>query len=248
MDDSQKEVYSKHVDVECWWCAYTFDNLPVGCPVKVVKLRQPLSHPILHTRKSWCTTPTPDSAGICKICNKTHPTGRNTMTIKRRKCRKNTRLDSILPAYMKRDHSWTEHAVANIPTGAPVWEPHMSYQQCASSSYTSRSRKRKSVTLARPIKYSRTIKQRYKLVDGFYFTGYFCSWACARAYGETFHPNTRNEIGSWIYKVRVDVCFHPQIVASHILYNFQPNQLITVCDFKKVRHHSSEHLQERRSR
>lgn len=39
-----------------------------------------------------------------------------------------------------------------------------------------------------------------KKVDGFYFIGYFCSWPCARAYGNLFHHDI-DELGQYFYAV-----------------------------------------------
>ena len=47
--------------------------------------------------------------------------------------------------------------------------------------------------------------RRTEHVDGYVLHGIFCSWNCARAYGEVFYPELRNFIGSWIFKILLQI-------------------------------------------
>jgi hypothetical protein len=54
----------------------------------------------------------------------------------------------------------------------------------------------------------RTHTQHNERVDGFVLHGIFCSWNCARAYGDVTYPSLRNFIGSWIYKILIEIGKH----------------------------------------
>ena len=45
--------------------------------------------------------------------------------------------------------------------------------------------------------------QRTERRIGYTLHGIFCSWSCARAYGNVHHPSLRAFIGSWIYRILI---------------------------------------------
>ena len=47
--------------------------------------------------------------------------------------------------------------------------------------------------------------QRRERCIGYTLHGLFCSWSCARAYGNVHHPSLRNFIGSWIYRILIAI-------------------------------------------
>lgn len=53
-----------------------------------------------------------------------------------------------------------------------------------------------------------THTQRAEIVASYRMFGYFCSWSCARAYGETHLPRIRPFLGSWLYKIQIDIVKH----------------------------------------
>lgn len=53
-----------------------------------------------------------------------------------------------------------------------------------------------------PISHRRVVsKVKNEKIDGYLFVGYFCSWPCARAYGNVFHPEIRDTLGKLFYAV-----------------------------------------------
>lgn len=173
MDETQKEIYTRIEGVDCWWCGHPFNGNPVGCPVKMVKIRKRLQDPIMHKRKAWCNEPRADpTTGICTRCKHRHKNAKPAAIRKGKKYRGRV-LQKLLSERARRDHIWTEQ-------------------------YTSQGITSSEMRLS--VQYYKYVPQTHELVDGFYMKGYFCSWACARAYGEVHHPRLRNDIGCWIYK------------------------------------------------
>lgn len=85
--------------------------------------------------------------------------------------------------------------------------------------------------------------------DGYRFLGYFCSWPCARAYGNThLSPNLRDNLGMWMTSVllciitklreigKIEVGFHPPHVrpAPHFSLLRKFGGSLNIEEFRKV--------------
>jgi len=151
MNTEQIEHYSTIAGVRCWWDGNLFDGHPVGCPIKICKVREKLDKPIVHKRYAWHWKDDKNSKPK-KFRGLKYP---------------GTKLNAMVPIHLRNDYT--------KPTDMKFMKT----------------------------EYFHT--QTHKRVDGYLLHGYFCSWACARAYGQQFIPRLRFNIGSWIYKIIIEI-------------------------------------------
>ena len=92
---------------------------------------------------------------------------------------------------------WCAHPFDGMPVGCPI-QYHKVRQRLAEPVVHRNTRKRDGVKVVH--------RQTHRSVNGYMLHGYFCSWNCARAYGERQFPSKRHFIGAWIYSIVIAIC------------------------------------------